>query len=222
MATNESDFGRLLSACSELAELFPEGLVFIGGIAVYVHAKNHVQTAALAETTHDADLYISMAYKADLRDIEEVSPNRRLSKSQLIKDGFEFDIYTERQSSLIVPYDMVSAYSVQFDTLRVAGLEHLFVLKLEAFRDRQNSAKGAKDARDLLRICAVIRRGKTRWNPALVAPYLNDEHLALFARLRKSPEAIALAEGNAVAAKRLRADQDAVLTSIETLPAQGR
>lgn len=201
----DKEFDELLSACGEVARAFPAGVVFIGGIAVYLHAKNHPQTAPLAETTHDADFYISLADMGDLRDIEEVTPNRRLSKHQLVKRGFEFDIYTERQSALIVPYDAVVAASVAYGDIRVASLEHLFALKLEAFLDRKDSRKGDKDAADLLRIAAVAERARPRFRIALCAPYVRDAHLPLLDRIERGPYAMAMAKGNAVAAKGLRA-----------------
>lgn len=211
----ETDCPELLAACAELAALFPDGLVFIGGIAVYLHAHNTPSVAQYAESTHDADFYVSLADMGDLRDIEEVTPNRRLSKHQLIKRGFEFDIYTERQSALIVPYDAVVASSVRYPPFRVAGLEHLFVLKLEAFRDRRQSAKGEKDAKDLLRIAAVAQATRRGFDAALAAPYLRDEHLTLLPLVHKSPVAAAMARGNAVAAKRLRASLQQVVVALE-------
>jgi hypothetical protein len=201
---DKAEFHELLTACGELAGFFPEGLVYIGGIAVYLHASNTPQAASFAEFTHDADFYISLADMGDLRDLEEVTPNRRLSKHQLIKRGFEFDVYTERQSTLIVPYDAVIAHASEYQGIRVAGLEHLFVLKLEAFADRRQSAKGDKDARDLLRLAAVGARRS--FDGRLAAPYLRDEHRDLLEIVRKSPAAVSMALGNAVVAKRLRAD----------------
>lgn len=211
--TPDKEFGVLLATCKNLAEMFDQGLIYIGGIAVYLHSVNQPAAAHLAEATHDADFYISFADMADLRDIEEVTPNRRLHKSQIIKNGFEFDIYTERLSSLRVPYDMVAAHSWQYDGMRVACLEHLFVLKLEAYLDRQDSAKGGKDARDLMRI-AVVAGTLPSFDCDLVAPYLNDQHEELFERLRKTPEAVTLARGNAVHAKAIRKDLGALLDAI--------
>lgn len=199
-----SSFSVLLSACAELAQFFPDGVVFIGGIAVYLHAMNGVATAALAETTHDADLYISLVDMADLRDMEELVPNRRLSKHQMIKSGFEFDIYTERQSSLVVPYDAISAYAVDYEGIRVAALEHLLVLKLEAFADRKGSAKGEKDARDLLRICAVAASTHGGIRPDLALPFLSSDRIDLLDQAARGSQALALAVGNAPYAKKLR------------------
>lgn len=201
---DEAEFENLLSACGEIARMFPDGVVFIGGIAVYLHARNLPETAALAATTHDADFYISLPDMGDLRDREEVTPNRRLSKHQLIKRNFEFDIYTERQSALIVPYDAVVAESTVCSDIRIASLEHLFALKLEAFLDRKDSAKGDKDAKDLMRIAAVADRGRRAFRYGLSAPYIRDAHLVLLEAIEKGPFATALARGNAVEAKKLR------------------
>lgn len=200
-----SEFARLMTSCETLGHLFPDGLVFIGGIAVYLHAINTEDARPFAEFTHDADFYISLADMADLRDLEEVTPNRRLSKHQIIKDGFEFDIYTERQSSLIVPYDAVSAEARFVGGLRVACLEHLVVLKIEAYLSRRASAKGEKDAKDLFRLAMVATAQAQPLRPALVLPYLREDHLPLLREVARGTAPIALALGNAVVAKRLRA-----------------
>lgn len=199
---NAAEFDKLISSVNEISTLFQDGVVFIGGIAVYLHAINHNETAGMAEFTHDADLYISLADMADLRDIEEVTPNRRLSKHQFIKNGFDFDVYTERQSSLIIPYDEVMGNSVQYNSVRVAGLEHLFTLKLEAYRDRCQSAKGQKDAKDIIRIVRIASTGS--FDHSLVAGCLGDEHVELLKRIERGPEFMNLAKGNAMTAKSLR------------------
>ncbi|OGQ17156.1 MAG: hypothetical protein A2138_27105 [Deltaproteobacteria bacterium RBG_16_71_12] len=208
------DFETLLAACAEVAQLFPDGVVFIGGIAVYLHAKNHAQTSELAELTHDADFYISLADMGDLRDIEEVTANRRLSKHQMIKRGFEFDIYTERQSTLVVPYDVVLVASKVIGGIRIASLEHLMVLKLAAFADRKDSAKGDKDAKDLLRIAAVAKHSGVPFRAERVTPYLRDGHLELLTRVERGPHAMSLARGNAMQAKRLRQSLSKIIAEL--------
>lgn len=201
---NAPEFEKLMDSVTEIAGYFPEGVAFIGGIAVYLHAINHEKTLDLAEFTHDADMYISLSDMADLRDIEEVTPNRRLSKHQMIKHGFEFDIYTERQSSLVVPYDEVIANAVTYDAIKVAGLEHLFVLKLEAFKDRFGSAKGEKDAKDLVRIVEVARLSKAGFDCGMVASFLGADDLDFLKRIEKGREFMSMAKGNAMKAKELR------------------
>jgi hypothetical protein len=197
------DFERLLRACTEVAIGFPDGVVFIGGIAVYLHAVNTPSVADLAETTHDADFYISLADMGDLRDLEEVTSNRKANKHQFRRHGFEFDIYTERQSRLIVPYDMVMGYSEAYESVRVAGLTELFCLKLEAYRDRQSSAKGTKDAKDLLRIAAIASARKG-FDAERAAAYLSDDHAGLLDGIGRGPAPMEMARGNAVKAKALR------------------
>lgn len=201
---SEREFSQLLVACQELASMFPEGLVFIGGIAVYLHTQNTTTHSNLAETTHDADFYISIADMSDLRDLEEVTQNRRLNRHQLIKRGFEFDIYTERYSALIVPYDQIVANALNYEKLKVACLEHLIVLKLEAYLSRQASAKGLKDAKDLIRIALISQEQKKSLRKELISGYLSDEHLELLKRIARGPEMLGLARGNAKLAKSYR------------------
>ena len=215
MHMEPKEFETLLAVCAEVAGLFPDGVVFIGGIAVYLHAKNVDETRELAEFTHDADFYISLADMADLRDIEEVTTNRRRSKHQMIKSGFEFDVYTERRAPLLVPYETVVASSQVIGGIRVASLEHLTVLKLEAFADRRGSAKGDKDAKDLLRIAAVAARGGRRFRRELVLPHVRDEHRELLALVERGPQPLALARGNAKDAKALRREFSAIVAELE-------
>lgn len=205
MNIENNDFQRLLTACDEVSHEYPNGVVYIGGIAVYLHAINNPRTEQYAESTHYADFYISFADMGDLRDAEEVVPNRRLNKHQMMRDGFEFDIYTERQSGLIVPYDAVMASAKQYEAFRVAGLEHLLALKLEAYRDRRSSAKGQKDAKDIYRIAILAAEGKDKFDWSLAEPYLTDEHLALLDEIRRGSAAVNMARGNAKLAKELRA-----------------
>lgn len=211
---DDKDFEELLLACSEVSEMFPD-VVYIGGIAVYLHAANHAGAKEFADTTHDSDFYISITDMSDLRDIEEVSTNRRLSKSEMTKRGFAFDIYTERHSALIVPYDQVSAHARTYGQFRVACLEHLVALKLEAFLDRRGSVKGDKDAKDLLRIAIVSRRGGLPFDANILAPHTRPPHLQLLEQVERGPYAMALAHGNAMEAKKIRSDFSVVFDAIK-------
>jgi hypothetical protein len=201
---DKSDFEDLLLACQEIAADYPDGLVFIGGIAVYLHAINHVKTADFAAFTHDADFYISLADMGDLRDDLQLTSNRRLNKHQLIKRGFLFDVHTERYSILIVPYDQVRTHAVKYDELLVAALEHLLVLKLEAYRDRRHSTKGDKDATDIIQIGLIAAESKTGLRVDLCQGFLQQEHIDLIKVISKAPHFLALARGNSKQAKELR------------------
>lgn len=198
------DFERLLDDCRALVRQFPESLTFIGGIAVFLHAKSAALTAPLAACTEDADFYISLADMAELRDIEEMSTNRRQSKHQMVRSGFFFDAYTQGRSSLIVPYEAVVSASVKIGEVRVASLEHLVALKLEAYLNRRTSAKGDKDAKDLFRIAAAASSQDAPLNPALMAPYLREEHRPLWDEIYLSTVVSDLALGNSASAQQLR------------------
>src|SRR3990172_2523791 len=138
------DFRQILAEMERVAATYP-GHVFIGGVAVYLHAVNNPKTRGLAEASHDADFMLALSDFADLRDAEEIVPNRRLSKHQLIRGGVEFDVYVERRNGLLVPFDEAAAHAVHYGAIRAACPEHLLVLKLEAYRERMASAKGDKD-----------------------------------------------------------------------------
>lgn len=201
---DDKEFSKLLQLCVEIASAFPDGVVFIGGIAVYLHMINTEDLGGYAEFTHDADFYISLADMADLRDLEEVTANRRLNKHQLIKGGFEFDIYTERHSALIVPYDQVAAHCVQYDRVKVANLTHLLALKLEAFRDRKGSAKGQKDAKDIIRLVLLCLERPEHFSTEQLVGFISEEHVELLMEIARGPEFLSLSKGNAKTAKTLR------------------
>ncbi len=193
-------FQHILAEVDRIAVEHPHH-VFIGGIAVYLHAVNNPATKDIAETSHDADFMLALADFAELRDTDEVVANRRLSKHQLIRNGVEFDIYVERQNKLLIPYDEAAAHRVPYGPIQVACLEHLVVLKLEALRDRLRSAKGDKDVRDLVTIARLSRQSL---RPELARPFIRDDHLELLEQVHASPAFSYIARGNAHEAKGLR------------------
>lgn len=202
MATNLAQWNALWKGIREINDLFPDGVVFIGGVAVFLHINQDALPAGFIEFSHDADLYFSLADFADLRDMEEVTANRRLDKHQIIKHGVEYDIYLERHNSLAIPYAEAIAHSVVIDNIRTACLEHLLVLKLDAFSSRKGSSKGAKDERDLIRICYLLARKGIEMG--LVTAYLDGDRLDLLKGLRNSPGFLVLCEGNAHKARPVR------------------
>ena len=199
--TLAKDFQHLLAVVSEVGRLY-EDLVYIGGIAVYLHAINQAATMAYAEATNDADLYISVAELSELREIEELTQNHRLKKHEFQKGGFSFDVYAERQSSLPVPYDQVMAYADEYDGIRVACIEHLLVLKLEAAADRHASEHGRKDAKDVIRLLLLAGQGAIDAKRAVA--YLHPRHFERLELIVNGPEFTSLAQGNAKTAKTLR------------------
>lgn len=151
----DAQWQALWAGVRELAQWFADGMVLIGGLAVWLHARQAMQERLL-DVSHDADFYLSLADYADLRDLEEVTANRRLGKHQIIKNGIDFDIYVEKHNDLVVPYDEALAYSVVIEGLRCACLEHLMALKCRAWLQRAASAKGQKDERDVARLLVLM------------------------------------------------------------------
>lgn len=152
---DDVQWAALMATVKDIQGWFPDGAVFIGGIAVYAYVASNEASASMAATTHDADLMISVSDYADLRDLEVLTPNRRLGKQQFVKNDFEFDVYVQGQSDLVIPVDEAVAHSRLVNGLRVACPEHLIILKMKAFEDRKGTPKGAKDEDDLVRILLV-------------------------------------------------------------------
>lgn len=144
MAASLEEWNALWQGIREINGLFPDGVVFIGGVAVYLHIDKDALPPGFVEFSHDADPYFSLADFADLRDIEKVTANRRLNRHQIIRHGVEYDINLERHNSLAGPYSEARAHSVVLDGMRVACLEHLLLLKLDACGSRKDRRKAPR------------------------------------------------------------------------------
>lgn len=220
MAVDPEEWRKLWRGVLELSELFPEGLVFIGGIAVLLHVRSHKLPDRFVELSHDGDFYVSLADFADLRDLEEVTANRRLNKHQIIKDGMEYDVYLENHNALSVKFADVVASSTVVDGVRIASLEHLLLLKLDAYRSRRGSAKGSKDERDLIKILLLLEGSAL--HAERLSPYLTAEGIETLALVKKSGEFLVVCGGNAHQARDLRDRVLGVVSRIEKIFARGR
>jgi hypothetical protein len=180
-------------------------------VAVYLHALARASGTVKPEASHDADLMISFADYGILKDETEITHNRRLAKHQMIISDIELDVYVEHLNNLIVPYDEVFMNSIEVNGVRVACLEHLLVLKLEAFKTRGSSGKGEKDRRDVAKIGLLLGR---RTDPNLVAPYLREELVSLLKNIAKSSVFFELCAHNAHAAKKARNSFEAFVSAI--------
>ena len=211
MPVDPETWAALWRAICELSELFPEGLVFIGGIAVYLHARAARLASWGIEFSHDGDFYVSLADFSDLRDAEEVTVNRRLNKHQFIKNGIEFDVYLEYNNGLRVPYADAWTRSSIIDNVRVTSLEHLLLLKLDAYADRKASAKGRKDERDLIRITHILSRQQI--HKTWLEPYATAEDVRLLTGAIRSPEFVSMTQ-NVRQASKLRTNFQTVLDAV--------
>ncbi len=216
----DEEWGKLWAGILDLSQYFPDGIVFIGGVAVLLHVRNGKLPEGFVEYSHDGDFFLSLADFADLRDLEEVTANRRLNKHQIVKNGIEFDIYLENHNGLIVKYADVMAESAIIDGVRVASLEHLLLLKLDAYASRRGSAKGSKDERDLVKICYLLAGQGTRHDR--LSGYLVDEAVTLLVGVKKSSEFMTICAGNVHDARGVRAMVTRAVESIESRYTRGR
>lgn len=199
---DNEDWCALWRGVREMNEWFPDGLVMIGGIAVWLHAKTAIEDRYI-DLSHDADFYLSLADYSDLREIEVVTQNRRLGKCQVIKNHIDFDVYVENQTDLVVPYAQALAQSVVLDGTRCACLGHLLTLKYQAWQDRKQSPKGEKDRRDLARILITQAHCGELIPHAL--DYLSRASIPPLRQIAETPALFKqMALGNAFAAKRLQ------------------
>jgi hypothetical protein len=198
---DETEWGKLWAAVTEVQHGFEPGAVFIGGVAVYAHTKDSTAFKSYFAFSHDADFMISVADYTDLKDIEQVTSNRRLSKSQFYKGGFEFDVYVQGHNDLTVPYDEVVAASELHSGVRVACLEHLLILKLKAYEDRRGSAKGDKDEDDLLKILLLLSEKGV--SPDFVTR-IDDDMARVLEAVVRSDAGLRISGGNSFIASGLR------------------
>lgn len=196
---DDNDWEDLLATVEQFQELFPEGLVFIGGIAVYAYARSKEETAAFAAQSHDADFMILRSDYMELRDITMMTANKRLGKHQFVESGFEFDVYVEGQTDLVIPVDEAVANSELRSGLRVACIEHLLILKAKALQDRKGTSKGNKDEDDMVRILLVADEvDGDRLSR------LTDDALTEIRRAVEGDAPLRLARGNSHLARNLR------------------
>jgi len=198
--TTMQSFDKILDLCTILSDGYRDA-VFIGGVAVYLHLVKKSRGSLPPDVSHDADFMISFSDYGALKDAEEITPTTRLAKHQMVVGGVEFDIYVERLHRLVVPYDEVAAHSTIIEGIRVACLEHLLMLKLEAYLDRGHSSKGEKDRKDIAKVGLLLG---TKFKKALIQPYLREELLFALKDIAKSAIFFEMNDNNAHVAKKAR------------------
>ena len=194
-------FSQIIETCQALNSDLHD-VIFIGGVAVYLHSVLKNNELVAPEASHDADFMISFSDYGILKDHEEITSTPRLSKHQMLLNHVEFDIYVEKINKLLVPYDEVAAHAITIEGLNLACLEHLLVLKLEAYNDRKHSSKGEKDRRDVAKI-GLLLGSKAKEN--LIAPYIYDALVRELKDIAQSPVFYELCQKNAHLAKKAKA-----------------
>lgn len=195
---DDVNWNKLLDTVAEIQKWFPDGIAFIGGIAVHAYLEHSGEYAKYAAQSHDADFVIRIADMADLRDLEALTPNARLNKQQFVKNGFEFDVYVEGQHSLPVDTADAIVHSVWRNGLQVVCPEHLLKMKVFAYNDRRGSVKGDKDEADIARVFLTLNEVSE------AASLLDEDDMEVIHEILKGNVYRDLTQGNDFEARRLK------------------
>jgi hypothetical protein len=178
----------------ETTNQFGDEFITIGGWAVNAYACKGKSL--------DGDAMISFQTEGTLRDFHILEKNPRMKKSQLLcPAGCDIDLYVEHQHGLKIPFEEVQAYHQKRQGLNVPCPEHLLILKLEAFKERRNSAKGQKDKEDLIQML-----GKLEFkHPEISEVYLEEDDFQILEEVSQDTAcAMRVCDQNAQAGKSLR------------------
>ncbi|MHA1271106.1 MAG: hypothetical protein ACTSPY_15035 [Candidatus Helarchaeota archaeon] len=117
--------------------------ILIGGWAIYLFTEM-IKSKDIDIVLEDLNClnYFKSNYSA--------KKNDRLKKYESIIDEISIDIYVPYYSTLIVPCEDLSKYTVIKNGLKLVSPEILLVLKQQAELVRKDSLKGQKDRTDIL------------------------------------------------------------------------
>ena len=126
--------------------------VLIGGWAVYLYTRSL--------KSKDIDIVVDYAALNALRQRYPLVKNDRLKKYEIRLEEVDVDIYVPHFSNPGIPAEAVLEHAVEHEGFRLPPLEELLLMKENARRQRQGSAKGEKDGLDLL---SLIATGEIDW-----------------------------------------------------------
>lgn len=116
--------------------------ILIGGWAAYLWTKAH--------KSKDIDVVVSQATLNEFKHDFQLFKNERLKKYEVKFEKFDLDVYVEHYSRLAIPPEELKNYLASVEGISTVRPEALLVLKQAAEIDRRGSAKGVKDAIDIL------------------------------------------------------------------------
>jgi hypothetical protein len=198
------EWSAVWSVVADLSGAYVSDIVFIGGIATYAYTHD---LTAKPEVTRDADAAADHAVVTALASAYDVTENKRLQKAQVVIDGVEVDLYVGRKTGLRYQFPELVRHrrhvGVGRVTVPVASVAHLILLKLDAFAEREGSAHGDKDVRDVAKLLAVIED----WNgdAAMLSELADKNDRKLLVKVVKAMTPfLDIADGNAKVASMLR------------------
>jgi hypothetical protein len=188
-------------------------IVFIGGVATYLHVQRRPKAGLPLEATHDVDASISAVASSSLRDRYEFTENPRLHKVQIRVEDIDVDLYPQHISRLRFSYADLAPYAQRYRGFKIAAIPHILLLKVDALEDRGSSGKGAKDRRDAAKLL-VLLRGSPQAR-ALLAGLAASSDLTDLRAVVKSSAFMEIVHGNAKTASVLRKKAEEALDAVE-------
>jgi hypothetical protein len=200
----------------DVAKLSGGEIVFIGGVATYLHVQRRPKAVLPLEKTHDVDASISAVASGIIRDHHEFTENHHLHKAQIRVDNIDVDLYPQQISRLRFSYLDLAPYAQRYRGFQIAAIPHILLLKVDAIEGRGNSGKGAKDRRDAAKLL-VLLRGSPQARQ-LLAGLAAPSDLKSLRAVAKSPALMEIVHGNAKTASTLRKKAEEAIDAVERMP----
>ncbi len=116
--------------------------ILIGGWAIYFWSKKM--------KSKDIDIVVDFSQLGEIQKKYNLEKNTRLHKYEARLEEFDIDIYLPHYSKIGFPLEKLPDYTQNLEGFKVPQVEILLFLKLYAYSERQNSAKGEKDKIDII------------------------------------------------------------------------
>lgn len=199
----------------DVTKLSDGEIVFIGGIATYLHIQRRPKTGLPLEATHDVDASISAVASSSLRDRHEFTENPRLHKVQIRVDNIDVDLYPQHISRLRFTYLDLAPYAQKYRGFQIASVPHLLLLKIDAIEDRGSSSKGAKDKRDASKLLVLLHGSPQA--KILLAGLAAPSDFKCLRFIVKSSAFMEIVRGNTKAASSLRKMAEEAVNAVERI-----
>ncbi|MCX6771288.1 MAG: hypothetical protein NTX79_04490 [Candidatus Micrarchaeota archaeon] len=144
---HESVTGESFKLLQKLAT--SHDFVLIGGWAAYLHTRT--------QKSKDIDIVVGFDGLRKLDAAFSLVKNERLRKYEIKQGEVDVDVYVPKFSRLSYPPEKLLAGHETIDGIKVASLEQLLLLKLGAYEARKGSAKGEKDAIDIVALLVAAK-----------------------------------------------------------------
>ncbi|MDZ7611261.1 MAG: DUF6036 family nucleotidyltransferase [Candidatus Moranbacteria bacterium] len=122
--------------------------ILIGGWAVYLWTKKM--------KSKDIDIVVDFDQLGELQKKYNLEKNNRLRKYEIKMREFDVGIYLPHYSKIGFDLEKINDHTHNLEGFSVPEIEILLFLKIFAFKQRKNSAKGEKDKIDIISILSSV------------------------------------------------------------------